>query len=162
MIDKKKRDTLKIISTATAVAAAPSLLNAKTFVSDVIGDVDATAAGIANDLATIDIKVRVSVTSNDLELLVSNTGTDATKITQLTPSRLQTARGYFDMQGLMADGPLSLKSGEGVTVPLTRQADNNLSSVSNSLIKDLQERVSIITDNDAFAVVNVSRMPYFV
>ena len=161
MIDKKKRDTLKIISTATAVAAVPSLLNAKTFVSD-MSNVDANSVGVVNDLATIDIKVRVSVTSNDLELLVSNAGAEATNITQLTPSQLQTARGYFDMQGLLADGPLSLKPGEGVTVPLTRQADNNLSSVSNSLIKDLQERVSVITDNDAFAAVSVSRMPYFV
>ncbi|MEE9334579.1 MAG: hypothetical protein V3U65_10860 [Granulosicoccaceae bacterium] len=158
MIDKKKRDTLKIISTATVVAAVPSLLNAKSFASDV----KPASTGLPNELANIDIKVRVSATSNDLELLVSNTGTEASNITRLTPSHLQTARGYFDMQGLMADGPLSLKPGEGVTVPLTRQADNHLSSVSNSLIEDLQERVSIITDNEAYAAVNVSRAPYFV
>ncbi len=162
MIDKKKRDTLKIISTATALAAAPSLLNAKSFAADV----DAKSVGLANnltgDLANIDIKVRVSVTSNDLELLISNTGAQATNITQLTPSHLQTARGYFDMQGILNDGPISLSPGESVTVPHTRQADNILSSTANTLIKDLQDRVSIITDNDAFAAVNVSRMPYFV
>ncbi len=162
MIDQKKRDTLKIISAATAVAAAPSLLNAKTLVGDFVGDEALLSAGNYGELANIDIKVRVSVTSNDLELLVSNTGTTATNITQLTPSHLQTARGYFDMQSLLADGPVSLEPGEGVTVPLTKQADNNLSSRSNSLIKDLQERVSFITDNDAFAAVSVSRTPYVV
>lgn len=160
MIDKKKRDTLKIISTATAVAAvatAPSMLNAKSF-----GSALNATSGYSSSLANIDIKVRVSVTSNDLELLVSNAGTASTNITQLTPSRLQTGRGYFDMQSLLADGRLSLQPGEGVTVPLTRQVDNTITGVSNSLVNDLRERVSIITDNDAFAAVTVSRMPYFV
>jgi len=135
MIDKKKRDTLKIFGATTALAAAPTLLNAKTMLGNV------SAESVTNELANIDIKVRVSVTSNDLELLVSNIGTQPTNITQLTPSHLHTARGYFDMQGLMQDGPLALKPGEGVTVPLTKQASTNLLSTSNSLIKDLQDRV---------------------
>jgi len=157
MIDKKKRDTLKILGAASAVAAVPSVLNAKAF-----GENIDSVFGSSEALANIDIKVRVSVTSNDLELLVTNTGSDATTITQLTPSQVTTGRGHFDLQAMLANGPLELKAGESVTVPLAKHRNVNLMGVSNSLVSDLRDRVSIITDNNAFAAVSVSRMPFFV
>jgi len=157
MIDDKKRDTLKIMGAATAAVAMPSVLNAKAFGNDI----NATSVN-DNELANIDIKVRVSVTSNDLELLITNAGSDATNITQLTPSQLNTGRGYFDMQAMLANGPLNLKAGESITVPLVHRKDVSILGVSNSLVGDLKDKVSIITDSNAFAAVSVSRAPYFV
>jgi len=157
MIDDKKRDTLKIMGAATAAVAMPSVLNAKAFGSDI----NAVTTGDA-ELANIDIKVRVSVTSNDLELLITNAGSETTNITQLTPAELNTGRGYFDMQAILADGPLSLKPGESIAVPMVHRTEVNILGVSNSLVSDLRDRVSFITDSNAFAAVSVSKAPYFV
>jgi regulator of protease activity HflC (stomatin/prohibitin superfamily) len=154
MFEEKKRDTLKILGTAAAVAAMPTMLNAKQAVD--------SFEGVSPDLATIDIQIRVSVTSNDLELVVRNVGQEKTSITQVTPSTLQTGRGHFDIQSLLANGPLSLKPGESFSIPMTRQPTTGLNGVTNSLVADLRDQVSIITDSEAYAAVTVSRMPYFV
>ncbi len=154
MFDVKKRDTLKILGATTAVAAMPGILNAK----QVVNSFSDVSAGLAN----IDIQVRVSVTSNDLELVVRNTGVEKTSLTQVTPATLQTGRGYFDMQSLVAKGPLSLEPGKSVSIPMSKAQSVGFSGVSNSLVEDLRKQVSIITDNQAYAAVSVSRMPYFV
>ncbi len=154
MFEEKKRDTLKILGTAAAVAAMPSVLNAK----QALNSFD----GVSPELAAIDIQVRVSVTSNDLELVVRNIGQEKTSITQVTPSTLQTGRGHFDIQSLIAKGPLNLQPGESFSVPMTKSQAVGMTGVTNSLVADLRDQVSIITDNDAYAAVTVSRMPYFV
>lgn len=154
MFEEKKRDTLKILATAAAVTAMPSLLNANPAVKNF--------EDVFPDLAAIDIQVRVSVTSNDLELVVRNIGREKTSITQVTPSTLQTGRGHFDIQSLIAKGPLSLKPGESFSVPLTKSQAVGMTGVTNSLVADLRDQVSMVTDNDAYAAVTVSRMPYFV
>jgi len=159
MIDKVKRNTLKRISmSAAAVAAAgvsgQSLASLNHLSGSPSPDVNALP------LADIQIHTRVSAVTNDLEVLVTNTGSSSTTITQLTPSVTVTKRGKFNFSQLLKNGNLTLAPGQSMSVPMTPHAVSvssleTMNGQSQSLSEALRRSFSVVTENDAFAKVNV-------
>lgn len=163
MIDRAKRKTLKLLSVATGSAMA-----AGNVVAAGIRSLSAERThGHSDDapLAHIHISTRVSALRNDIEVVLTNTGEAPAKITRMTPAVTRVARGEFDFSALLADGPLVLPAGESVTVPLTYKTVNgasaNTGSASPTLALKLRQTMSVVTDDAAFAQVDVSDLSAF-
>ena len=165
MIDKAKRKTLKVLSAAAGSVAVPGAAIAGASRAGML-PTDVTA-GTADDaqLAEIDISTRVSALHNDIEVVVTNAGSESVTITHMTPGVTRVARGEFDFSRLLKNGPLQLASGESVTVPLQRKAVKMWASpdsvsrapVNNSALSDrLRSAVSIVTEGNSFASVTVA------
>ena len=157
MIDKAKRKTLKVLSVAAGSAATAGSAVAAGFTS-ASGEVEK----VTDDplLAEIGVSTRVSALHNDIEIVLTNRGSDRTTITQMTPSMTRVARGEFNFQSLLKDGPLTLEAGESVSVPLTRKAVKLWSAASNGtttpLSANLKKTMSIVTDGSAYARVDIA------
>jgi len=158
MIDKVKRNTLKRIGmsavVATTAGVATSSLAAKSFPSI------ANQGTESQQLADIQISTRVSATNNDLELLITNSGKQHTKIKQITPLVTSTKRGHFDFRQLMKDGDLALAPGQSVRVPMQRHAvqvggTETSNQHSLSLTDALRRSFSVLTADDSYAKVSV-------
>lgn len=158
MIDTVKRNTLKRIG-MSAVAATVAGVASHSIASVNTYSVSAAVDG-SLPLSDIQVSTRVSAITNDLEVLITNTGKLPTKITQLTPSVTITKRGQFDFGQLMKDGNIALAPGQSLSVPMQPYAVKvNASDTSNqqaqSLSEALRRSFSVISENDSFAKVTV-------
>jgi len=117
MIDRSKRKTLKNIGSiaASGVAAAVS---ANSFASTAV-EVNNEAAFSNTDMAQIRVHTRVSVETNDIEVILTNNSDVTAHITELTPAETVTKRGRFNFAELMKQGELRIEAGESVSVPMT-------------------------------------------
>jgi len=155
MIDKSKRYTLK-----TLAVGSGTLISGALTVSGVSAALSPdTRSGITQsvfqELGQIEIATRLSAVKNELELLITNTGNESVLITQMTPAVARVARGEFDFSALLKDGPLHLRSGESVTVPMQHKPVHVAASVS-SLSDVLNNTMSVITDSNSFASVTIA------
>lgn len=149
-MDHKKRTTLKTMAlTAGAVATGGTASALGLYATDQNGHTTPVA-----ELAQIDVHVWHSASINDIAIVFTNAGSETTTITQLTPNKLVAARGEFDFSELLKDGPLRLEPGQSVSAPIKREVSNNHAAVP-PITESLRSKLSIITDNDAYASVSV-------
>lgn len=158
MIDTVKRQTLKRIG-MSAVAATVAGVAGHSLASVNPSSVPEAFTNL-EALADIQVSTRVSAISNDLEVLITNTGNQSTTIKQLTPSVTMTKRGQFDFGRLMKDGDIALAPGQSISVPMQSYAAQiNATDTSNqqaqSLSEALRRSFSVFTENDSFAKVTV-------
>jgi len=159
MIDTVKRNTLKRMGLSAAVVAATGWTGTA-FATYTVNVED--AGDNALSLANIQVNTRVSALTNDIEVLITNTGDQTTRITQMTPSETSTGRGRFDFNALMANGDLTLAPGQSVTVPMSAHkvvVNGSLPAhpgqQAQSLHAALKRSFSVVTENDAFARVSI-------
>ena len=112
------------------------------------------------DLASTKVHTRLSSASNDVEIVITNTGDQRTRITQLTPSHTSTKRGVFNFSNLMNNGDLVLDAKQSVTVPMTPHAmaladTTSAGQHAQTLTHALRSSFSVVTENSAFAKVDV-------
>lgn len=162
MVDKQKRNTIKTLgATAIATAAASHAAwasSASSLNTAAVSDLSATGDG---ELAKISVYTRVSSASNDIEVVIQNTGAEDALITQITPSQTVTRRGTFDFSQLLDKGDVQLKAGQSIRVPMTPRtvvldASTSATQRAQSLSDALRRSFSVITDHEAFARVEVS------
>lgn len=160
MIDQNKRKTLKTLAVGTgAVVGGSLMMGATALASSASTEAVKTISLEELELGHIEVYPRVSVENNDIEVVLTNAGRQPVLITQMTPRSLNVARGEFDFSALLKDGPLPMKAGESVTIPLKRKTLNysvRTSSVA-SLDEALKRNLSIVTEDDSFASVSVVR-----
>ena len=172
-IDHSKRRTLKKVAGLGAGSAALSVSSGvfagvfagTTLDAQLSADYADTFDGSTIDLADIEIRTRVSSITNDIEVVLKNTGAAKATITDMTPAEIHTARGKFDFNALFKDGALDIESGESITVPLqqftshsTSKIRNNFASnypLNHNLKQKLASTVSIVTDGESLAAVTV-------
>lgn len=169
MIDYAKRKTLKIIGTVSAAAATMttatgSLANAVVVTDEQVGSIEELP------LADISVSTRVSTTTNDLEVVLTNSGESAATITQVTPLEMHVNRGKFDFSRLLQSGDLHLHPGQSVVVPMEPVRVNAGARIKNNaqpmfavtpmadsptLATALQKNISVVTEGDAWAKVTI-------
>lgn len=173
MIDYAKRKTLKIIGTVGTAAAAMSAATGG-LAKAVTGPNDPTVASAERPLADISVSTRVSTTTNDLEIVLTNSGTDITTITQVTPLEMRVNRGKFDFARLLKTGGLKLHPGQSVSValePVTVRAGGRVThggvlgdgptfvipsmADTPTLTDALRKSMSVVTEGDAWAKLTV-------
>jgi len=81
-------------------------------------------AAFDKPLDEFSVEVQHQWQSNDIALVIRNKGENPATITQITPSRLELARGTIDVGSLLDDGPKTLAAGEQLTVPLRHHRRN--------------------------------------
>lgn len=157
MIDTAKRNTLKALTVAVAGVATAGHC--------IAGTGNRLTDGGESDrqdsaLARIEVTTRVSADHNDIEIVLTNTGSESTTITQMTPSVTRVARGEFNFRELLRNGPVTLESGDSVTVPLTRKSVKLWSAasdgISTPLSANLRKTMSVVTDNSAYARLEIA------
>lgn len=168
MIDYAKRKTLKIIGTVSTTAAAMTAANSGLAKTVMFSDQSDLAAELP--LADISVSARVSTATNDLEVVLTNTGNAATTITQVTPREMLVNRGRFDFSRLLQSGDLSLQPGQSVVVPMEpvtvsmgqrgQSAGRPAFAVTPmadtpTLADALRKNVSVVTEGDAWAKVTI-------
>ena len=166
IVDHSKRQTLKRLSGigAGSFAFASTSSALAGFIDSSSRASNATDASIieesADDLSDIEVRTAVSPVTNDIEVVIKNTGQNRTTITDMTPAEIHTARGTFDFDALLKDGDLIIESGEYVSVPLqhhkvslTKTAKVDLTG--GNLRDKLARTVSITTGGDSLAVVSI-------
>ena len=119
-IDQDKRNTLKkaagigvgsvaLVASSSIVGLAHSAsFSPGSSATDVVTDL---ATDGVTDLADIEVRTTVSAVSNDIEIVLTNTGSGHASITDMTPAEIHTARGKFDFNALLDKGSLELASG---------------------------------------------------
>lgn len=166
MIDHSKRQTLKKVAGigagTAALAASAGVMGGLVSGNPVFENCTTANEGTIVDLADIEIRTRVSAVTNDIEVVLKNTGSGKATITDMTPAEIHTARGKFDFNALFEKGALNIETGESISVPLQHIAPQNStlqskikSSVNSSLKQKLASTVSIITDGDSLAAVTI-------
>ena len=166
MIDKVKRNTLKRIGLTTAAVAAGTV-GTHTFATTSDNFASGSTLNNVQPLADIHVSTRVSSITNDLEVLIKNIGPDSTTITQMTPSVTVTKRGQFDFGQLLQNGDIVLAPGQTLSVPMKPHAvavnaSDSSTGQARTLSDALRRSFSVITDNDAFAKVEISDSVKFV
>lgn len=162
-MDHLKRRTIKqiaglAVSTTCAATAGVSSANEVAAFGTIAEQISHEGA----ELSTIDVYTRVSSTSNDIEVVIANSGIHPARITQLTPSHTVTNRGTFDFTRLMRNGDLTLAPGESAAVPITphpfdvTNVSTNTQQRSETLSRTLRSSFSVVVDNDAFAKVRIA------
>jgi len=162
MIDKIKRNTLKRIG-AGAVAATTAGIASTAFArsgSSAYPDDTAGGASAQTEPANIEVHTRISAVTNDLEILITNSGRSNTTILQITPSVTSTKRGQFDFAELMKQGDITLAPGQSLSVPMrphthVLNAADTSGQQAENLTAALRRAFSVTTDNDMFAKVHV-------
>jgi len=160
-VDKAKRKSLKRIASVAAVSSTGALFSSESFADTVLnGSKHGGVPADLSDLGHLQVHTRISSISNDIEVVINNKGTRSTRITQMTPSHTSTARGVFDFSELLADGPLELGAGKSVYVAIAphKTATSLMqptTAQAQSLTKSLRSSLSIITENKAYAMVDV-------
>lgn len=161
MVDKAKRNTLKnvagigvgTIALATSTGALAQLAITPEGASSV------ASSALQNELADIQVASRISSRTNELEVVLTNTGVGPANITDMTPAEINTARGRFDFDALFTDGHVQLEVGESVTVPMQHHRvvldGSSIGKRSASLSAALKQNVSIVTDGNALAAVEI-------
>ena len=151
-MDKQKRNTVKVIAAAVATTALSGPFSS---------GLASNASEAPKDLSRIKVYTRVSQSTNDVEVVMQNTGNAGTVITQITPSQTVTRRGTFDFSQLLKEGELHLSPGQSISVPMTPRpvvldASTSATQRAQSLSAALRKSFSVITENEAFARVDVS------
>ena len=113
MIDRTKRKTLKSIGTIAAGSAAAAV-SSGAFAGALLDMEPSSEAS-----AQLRVHTRVSVKTNDIEVVLTNVGEDTALITELTPAETVTKRGRFNFTALTTHGNLRLEAGQSVSVPMT-------------------------------------------
>jgi len=113
MIDRTKRKTLKNIGTLAAGGVAASV-STGAFAGALLD----TSESLSEDVQ-LRVHTRVSVLTNDIEVVIRNVGSDTANITELTPSETVTKRGRFNFNELMKHGDLTIQPGQSVSVQMT-------------------------------------------
>jgi len=154
MIDKSKRATLRKLAVGTGVVAAGASLGSA-IASDhqLLDEVRAS-----NSSGSIEVTTRVSAINNDIEVVLSNTGERELNISHIEPKTVRVARGEFDFASLLQNGTIKLDAGQSVSVPLQRrsmQLHTPMPMAMPTLSKALQQSMSVITDDNAYALVTV-------
>jgi len=167
MFDQSKRNTLKqvaAIGVGTAAAAVSSGVIAQgagIHRSNAVSDV----LSLNDSLAQINIGARLSSTTNELEVVLSNTSSKAVNMTAMTPAQVNTTRGHFDFNSLFKAGNVHLAPGESITVPMQHHAvvldGSSMEERAMELTQSLRRSVSIITDGNSFAATTVVGMANF-
>lgn len=163
-----RRTALKAtaLATGTVALAGNGLLQAATAVLDGPTPNNSSISATDLPLSEFTVQVRHSWSANDIEVVLTNTGSVASTITDMTPSTIQVARGKFDFQHLLKDGPITLNAGESISVPLqhemSAQTIAGLGHFDYSLQKQLRNTVSIVTERDALAAVTIPNSPQIV
>jgi len=161
MVDKAKRNTLKnvagigvgTIAMATSTGAFSQLHNLQN------GNSSAAASLSQTDLADIQVSTRISSQANELEVVLTNVGEVPANMTDMTPAVIDTARGRFDFDALFADGNVHLAVGESVSVPMQHHTvvmDGSSIGKRSVVLRDaLRQNISIVTDGDSLAAVDI-------
>ena len=172
-IDLQRRRTLKMAGALTAggaIAANPAAaLSANALSGDELNTPDTpnNSPDFSKPLDEFSVEVQHQWQSNDIALVIRNRGQQPATITQITPSRIDLARGTINTGAILDDGPVTLAAGEQLAVPLRHHHRNlyNPQAIlggghfDRSLQKQLRERLSIVTDNNALAAVTVAPGP---
>lgn len=166
VIDKQKRNTLKKLSVASIACAAMGA-SVPTMAEQAAKAVDAAKSGYSENIVQISVYTRVSSSANDLEVVIQNTGSESARITQMTPSQTVNRRGTFDFSSLFDNGELKLAAGQSVSVPMTPHAvildaSTTAKQRAQSLTDALRKSFSVITENEAFARVDIAETVRFV
>ncbi len=157
-MDLTKRKSLKQIA-GVVVAGTGFSLAKNTLAANEYG-LELHDSEAESSLSSLHVYTRVSSSTNDIEVVIANTGKDTARITQMTPSQTSTARGVFDFAQLMDKGDLVLEPGQSVSVPMTKHPVTvgrpvSVEKHASSLINSIRSSFSVITDNAAFARVDV-------
>lgn len=112
MIDRTKRKTLKSIGTIAAGSAAAVSTGA---FAGALLDMESSA----EESVQLRVHTRISVKTNDIEVVLTNAGVDTAYITELTPAETVTKRGRFNFAALTNHGELRIEAGQSVSVPMT-------------------------------------------
>ncbi len=140
MIDQKKRRTLKSIGAITAGSAA-AVVSTGAF-ADALGNMASSGEGSVQ----LRVHSRVSVKTNDIEVVLTNVGKDTALITELTPSETITKRGRFNFAELTKYGDLRIEAGQSVSVPMTPHPvvidASDVATRSGSLIDALKKSMT--------------------
>jgi len=169
MIDKAKRSTLKnAVRVGVGVTALSTSAGTFAKLGSTSKSIDSNHQGLSNDLidlADIEVMTNVSPVTNDLEVVFTNTGNVDARITDMTPSAIYTPRGQFDFDAVLAKGDVHLKVGESIRVPMKRRKvvldGSSLSQRTYKLAELLKNTISITTDGDSLAAINVVKGPVY-
>lgn len=156
MIDHDKRKTLKTIVVATSTVATGSVSAAYSpaRLKCATQRRKASPSIAVQELGQVEVSTRLSVKTNDIEVVITNAGHEQISITQMTPRIARVARGEFDFSELLSNGPLHLEAGASVTVPIQHKPVS--AAVSASSLSDvLKNSMSVIADTDSFASVSI-------
>ena len=161
MVDKAKRNTLKnVVGIGVGTVAVATSTGALAQLSSLSTDASSKAS-LANvtDLADIKVSTRISSQANELEVVLTNVGSVPANMTDMTPAVINTARGRFDFNALFIDGPVRLNVGDSISVPMQHHTvvfnGASIASRSASLGAALRQNISIVTDGDSLAAVNI-------
>jgi len=162
MVDKAKRNTLKNVAGigvgAVTAAVAPHAIAKLNATPNNAESLQALAQG--SELADIQVSSRISSITNDLEVVLTNTGAAPTTVTDMTPSEIKTVRGRFDFNALFTNGDVNLAVGESVTVPMQHHPvvlnGSDIGKRTLDLTAALRQNVSIVTNGDSLAAVTIA------
>jgi hypothetical protein len=160
-MDNIRRQTLKRIAAIAASSGSLTIAGSSLAETDKLRSSNKADTGQElPELADIKVHTRVSSSSNDIEVVITNTGNQSARITQLTPSHTTTKRGVFNFSTLMKDGDFVLDAKKSVTVPMTPHAvaiDGAPSAAQHAqtLTRALRASFSAVTEHSAFAKVDV-------
>jgi len=159
-VDQQKRRTLKgvaAVTGATLVGTLSTIVSAESAPS-VPTETARQVWPPVKSSSQLTVKSRVSSETNELEIVISNEGSEATTITQMTPTRLPTPRGSFNISNVLSDGPRHLAAGESVSIPMQHHAvvlnGSTMLDRQRSLNDALKATLSIVTDRDYFAAIS--------
>lgn len=160
MIDHAKRKTLKRVG-AMSVATAATVSGAVHAIAPMshMGSPDAPVGDDA-ELASFRLHTRLSARTNDIEVVLTNTGEHAANITHMTPQEILTPRGRFVFTEIFDDdGQLAIDAGQSVSVAMKRHPvvldASDMSYRVASLSAQLCRSASIVVDGESFAPLTV-------
>lgn len=163
-MDQTRRTTLKhlagIAAAGSSVSAASDAMALHCSPNKPNNMSSQEAADQAVGLARIQVHTRVSASSNDIELVITNISDEPVRITQITPSQTSTARGIFNISELLDNGDLGLNVNQSITVPMSRHSTSSADTSgaaqhAQSLCSALRSSFSVVTESDAFATVDI-------
>jgi hypothetical protein len=158
MIDRAKRKTLKRVGALSAAASLSGVVHAAGLRSDAASPGEVLFDD--TELGSFSLRTRVSAQTNDIEIVLTNTGDRAATITQMTPHTVTTRRGQFVLGDVLGDdGRLSIDAGQSVSVAMQRHPvvldASDISHRAASLSQTLRQSASIVVDGKSFAPVTV-------
>jgi len=165
MIDQSKRKTLRNVASIGIGGAALGVTGQSLAAIGQLANHRKSIASAQGELAEIEILTRLSSTTNELEIVLTNTGSEASTITDMTPAQINTVRGKFDFNSLFKDGALKLNAGQSVVVPMHHHPvvldGSSVGKRNLDLQSALHQNVSVITDGDSLAAVVIKNQTQF-
>jgi len=151
MIDSTKRTTLKILAVTTGTVATTSAVHASAMLTIPAKNINSKSAGqIAGE---IEISTRLSAQTEELEIVLTNSGHNSATIKQITPAKIHHEQGDFNLQSLLANGPITLEAGESAAIGLGHHSLNRNTALhhsAESLSYVIRNNVSVVADSNAF------------